>query len=184
MRHSALILMIFSLPLVGQTTWGGLQFGMTEEEVKATMGDCLEPVVDPPRPDSYIPFRVKSVVVGPASGHANLVFDVEKKTLRAVGLNFSRTEKLTGEVGEMGSRVAAYGYVSSSLLKKYGKPVKETGRCPTQDEVLEHFIRQPFDTVKCARLWKEPQQTIEMRVDIIGSALFLTVAYAVIPSEL
>jgi hypothetical protein len=181
--------MVFTLPLVGQTTWGGLRFGMTEMEVRAAMGDRLETIVDPPGPESYIPFHVKSVVIGRASGVANLAFDIQKKTLRAVGLDLSRTEKFTGDAPEMGPRAAGYDDVSKSLLQKYGKPVDEVGRCPTMEEVLDYFIRDhfnrgPLGTIKCSRLWREPQQTIEMKVDVIGSALFLTVSYKPLPSEL
>jgi hypothetical protein len=190
MRHIFLIVMAFTLPVVGQTTWGGLRFGMSEAEVKAAMKGRVETTGNAPGTQGYTPLWIKSVNVGPATGIATLSFDLKKKTLQRVWLNLSSRGEtafagLTAD--EAASRVVAYEYVSRQLIERYGRPVNETERCPTGDEAINHFVREPLNTLRCWRLWREPSQTIEMDLNLVGDSLFLTVEYKsrfVTPSEL
>lgn len=190
MLHSALFLLLFAVPLIAQTTWGGLKFGMTEAEVSSVMKDQIEATGFGPGTQFYAPFKIKSVTVGPATGVGTLRFDVKKKTLQGVWLDLypehdPAVHKLS--TSEAGSRVVVYDYVAKQLLEKYGRPVNEAGRCPTRDEAIEHLVMRPLDTIKCTRLWREPSQTIEMKFSFVGVALFLTVEYksrSTSPSEL
>jgi hypothetical protein len=181
MRHLLLILMGLNLTLAGQTTWGGLRFGMTESEVRAAMKGQIETTGYETGTEFYTPFKIKVVKVGPATGTAELSFDLKKKTLQRVWLNLSHADekatfgKLTTD--EAASRLGAYEYVSKQLLEKYGRPVNETGSCPTSDEIINHFVREPLNTLKCGRLWREPAQTIGMDFSLVGDSLFLMVEY-------
>lgn len=180
MRQGLLILTLFALPLVGQTTWGGLRFGMTEAEVRVAIRGRVEATGNTPGTQFYTPFRIKSVTIGPATGIGTLSFDVKKKTLQRVWVNLSRKDETTlAELStdEVAARVAAYDYVSKQLLEKYGRPVNETGRCPSHDEAVNHYLIEPLNTLKCTRLWRDHSQTIEMDFSLVGSSLFLTVEY-------
>ena len=188
MRHLFLIVLASLLcSAFGQTTWGGLRFGMTEAQVKAAMKGQIEPTGAEPATPFYWPFRIKSAKVGPATGIAELGFDV-KKTLQRVSLDLSRYGDLPEiTADEQASRVSAYVYVSSQLLEKYGKPVNETGRCPIRDEAINYLVRKLPDMLTCSRLWSQPSQTIEMKFSLVGNSLFLSIFYksrSGTPSEL
>jgi hypothetical protein len=55
--------------------------------------------------------------------------------------------------------------------------VHQTGRCPTEDDLLGHFVVDPSERLECIRLWTDGRQTVEMKLDIIQKALYLTVDY-------
>jgi hypothetical protein len=154
---------------------------MTEAEVKAAMKGGLEATGSPPGTQSYTPFRIKSVKVGPAIGDGSLGFDLKKKTLERVFLNLSRKSgddplaEITPD--ERAARAVAYEYLSKQLIEKYGKPIDETGMCPTSDEMIDHFVKEPLNTLKCSRVWRQPSQTIRMDFSLVGNSLFLTIEY-------
>lgn len=105
---------------------------------------------------------------------------MEKKILQGVWLSLSRPDgALLAELStdEIGSRIAAYDYVSKQLLEEYGRPANETGRCPTSGEAVNHYVRDPVHTLRCTRLWRDQSQTVEMDFSLVGNSLFLTVEY-------
>jgi hypothetical protein len=164
---------------------------MTEAEVKAVMKDRVEAISDPAsNTQSYTPFRINSIKAGPVTGTAMLSFGAKTKTLQRVGLDFSRWDdavlaKLSTD--EIATRVVAYDYVSGQLLGKYGRPLNETGRCPTSDEVRTRYVRESLRILECTRLWRDEAQTVEMKFSLAGTSLALAVEYksrAVNPLEL
>lgn len=180
-NHEFVVLLLAALPVLGQATWGGLRFGMTEAQVKAVLkGRVIPTTGGSPGTQEYTPLKIPSVTAGGAKGLGELSFNVRQKTLERIWLDFSRyDEKSSGGPSddESATRITTYGYISRSLLEKYGKPVNETGYCPTQDELVEHFVRDPLGSIRCTRLWKERYQTIGMELAVIGKSLFLHIEY-------
>jgi hypothetical protein len=174
------VLVLTALPVFGQATWGGLRFGMTESEVKAVLKGRVAATGNALGTQMYTPLNMPSVTVGSAKGRGTLSFDVKTKTLQRIWLDFSRYDKDTSaEVSqdESSTRITTYNYISRSLLEKYGRPVNATGYCPTEDELVEHFVRDSHGSIKCTRLWRAPHQTIGMELAVIGQSLFLQVEY-------
>lgn len=173
-------LALTTLPLFGQATWGGLRYGMTEAEAKAVLKGRVVSTGNPPGTQMYTPLKMPSVTVGSAKGMGTLSFNVKTKTLQRIWLDFSRHDKdssADSSQDETVTKITTYGYISQSLLEKYGRPVNATGYCPTQDELTEHFVRNPPVIIKCTRLWRESHQTIRMELSVPGKSLFLAIEY-------
>jgi hypothetical protein len=174
------VLVLTALPLFGQATWGGLRFGMTEAEAKAVLKGRVVATGNPPGTQMYTPLKMPSVTVGSAKGMGTLGFNVKTKTLQRIWLDFSRYDKDgSADISEdeTVTRITAYGYILQSLLERYGRPVNETGYCPTQDELTAYFVRNPPGTIKCTRLWRESHQAIRMELSVPGKSLFLDIEY-------
>jgi hypothetical protein len=173
------VLVLAALPVFGQATWGGLRFGMTEAEVKAVLKGRVVATGNPPGTEMYTPLRMPSVTAGSAKGMGTLSFNIRTKTLQRVWLDFSRHDTDSSAelpLDDSSIRITTYGDISRSLLEKYGRPVNETGYCPTEDEMVEHFVHNS-GTIKCTRLWRQQHQTIEMDLSVPGRSLFLWIEY-------
>jgi hypothetical protein len=161
-------------PPAAGTTWHGLRFGMTVEEVKGALKGA---VIVQEREPGY--FSIGTVTVKNTIGKGELTFG-DAKTLERVFLDFSRHE----ETDEMVKRTIAYQDVAEGLLEKYGAPANQTGYCPTVQEVEKALVYRPRGMMQCTRLWKEPAQTIKMDFSFVVPALFLSVEYKSVRSDL
>jgi hypothetical protein len=156
-------------------TWGGLRFGMTKAQVKAVLKDKVSDK-----------FEIDNISVKSTTGQGSLEFNSNTEKLETVWLTFSRLRGLDDKptASELAASIRAYRDVGETLLEKYGSPANRTGGCPTADELIEYFVRQPSGTIECTRLWRDTYQTIQMKMSAIGYALFLTVEYKTIPTDL
>jgi hypothetical protein len=192
---AAVAAFLAAVPLQGQSTWGGLRFGMTETEVKEVLKDRAVSTGDKPGPNPlyYTAVRLASVEIQvPYSttftasqkpefpiikGTGALDFDTKKGTLLRISLDFGSHEK-NPSTNDKGLRAVAYSYISDQLTEKYGNPSSQNGHCfATRNEIFEKFVYDPDSIAKCSKMWRKDGQSIEMQADLIGYSLFLRVIY-------
>jgi len=167
---------ILALSLSAQPTWNGLRFGMTEAEVQTALAGKATYT---PQDDKGFGHLEKITVATNGTavvvGKGSVQFAQDK--LVKVWLDFSRYEDSRPNNDELAMRSITYGTVTDGVVGRYGKPVRITGSCPAKDDVLKRFVYTPNARLKCTALWKDDNQTIEMSVDFVGVALFLTIEY-------
>jgi|GEM_PF-2627497 len=152
----------------GQTTWHGLSFGMTRDEIAASLPDFrlvpgddaqhvhvfgLSPVYEMhgSRYAISFPFNVK-LFMGLRSEK------LERVTLKLIYPPQGPDEK----TNTLAYLVAASEELYAGLKDKYGSPSEEKGSCPISPESLvrggEH---------ECSATWRDGQQSIEMDQQIL-----------------
>ena len=176
MKPSIVVLVgLLASVAVGQentpVTWNGLHFGTTPEEAKKHLKTQLTPI-----PEAVNQYHIREVHIKRSVGVGSLVCGKSTNKLGSIYMNFSRYEQ-PESTDEIATRISADENIADGLREKYGKPVNETGQCPTRDEITHYVVYGSTGTLKCVRLWKEKHQTIKMDFSVIGPKLFLSVEY-------
>jgi hypothetical protein len=154
-----LALTFFCLPIMAQETWGGLRFGMTEQEVLSALkgrlvGDIKKNTGAQPYQDNswYNAFRVTDVVVNGLRGSADIGFNALEHTLQMVAVNFGGLAYLDRPI-----RAASTKGIEQSLAQKYGTPKQERKCLPIGKDGKDVF---------CTTVWETAGQEVRLIVQL------------------
>ena len=146
------LFVILSMPAMAQETWGGLRFGMTEQEALIALkgrsvGDIKKNKGAQPYQDNswYAAFRVTDVVVNELRGSADLRFNSLAKTLQMVAVNLEGLAYLDRPI-----RAASTKGIEQSLAQKYGTPKQERKCGPVGGAIY------------CTTVWENASQEIRL----------------------
>jgi hypothetical protein len=190
-----LLVLLAAAPCFSQTTWSGLQFGMTPQQAHLALNDRpskdrLVPASRVGNTDSPEMFfiDVQGVSVGQHKGDAHLRFDEDQK-LAQVSIAFITFDKLERKAAcfegisneEAATRSNMAVEISEEMIGRFGKPVSETGSFPTSQELAAFYARgtvtgfAKIDAGK--RIWRTEGQVIEESLSMPCGSLFLMITY-------
>jgi hypothetical protein len=129
MRFGLILAAFGTLSAQNVATWGGLRFGMTEAQVRSTLGPKMRKV-DPgpenqPIDESSHKFNagvVRETSVKGFDGEATLLFDKTSKKLSMISLMLKPQKDISDQ-----GKADAYSRLRDDLVKKYGPPVSVKG---------------------------------------------------------
>lgn len=168
-----------------QTTWHGLKFGMSEQDVRGQYQGQLEKV--PSADGSYqLVDRAQKLTGGnPDAGWqaaAHLHFD---KSGKLASVEVVMTDPLLTASGTSatGGSFAAIDVLTEKLVQKYGEPISREGECGvTIQDVIQN---QPQRIFTCKKLWKAADQTITLYWSVEYQRLsFFSLDYEPLPNDI
>jgi hypothetical protein len=179
----ALVLLFSAIAAFGQSTWGGLRFGMSVDDAKKLLAGRIKSEEQPPKnPSAYI-LTLNPISLGVSNGEPHVIF--ERGKLVRVLLMFSKRAEgcfdkpdRTRDIEKIITVDAVGEAATGAFQEKYGKPVNETGLWPSHDALMNHFVeRKEDEEFKYTRAWRSQGQMIRISLSIICDSLFLDVSY-------
>jgi hypothetical protein len=122
MRFGLILAAFGTLCAQNVATWGGLRFGMTEEQVRSALGPKMRKV--DPGPENqpidesshkFISGVVRETSVKGFDGEANLLFNKTSKKLSMISLMLKPQKDISDQ-----DKADAYSRLRDDLVKKYG----------------------------------------------------------------
>lgn len=159
-------------------TWGGLNFGMTEAQVRSVLGskmiqaglikagaDDQSEVID----RLFIGATTRESGVEGFDGHASLFFGKADKKLARINLMLDPNSSTDSE------KISAYRGLRDNLLKKYGTPVSTSG---CADDAPEGFAADD-----CNMIFRTGGQTLTVWITHRGVPGFAVIVYEPLPRQ-
>jgi hypothetical protein len=153
-------------------TWGGLNFGMTEAQVRSVLGSKM---INAGANQSEVFDRLfmgatarESGVEG-FDGHASLFFGKADKRLARINLMLDPNSSTDSE------KISAYRGLRDNLLKKYGTPVSTSGYA---DDAPESFAADD-----CNMIFRTGGQTVTVWITHRGVPGFAVIVYEPLPRQ-
>lgn len=179
MKITALMFCL-SVACVGfaQSTWQGLKFGMSEQDVRSQYQGTLEKVPSADGGFQLVDTAQKLTGENPNAGWqaaAHLHFD---KSAKLASIEVVMTDR-----PDTGDSFAAISVLTDKLVQKYGVPISSDGECGTTIEDVVYNPPQKIFT--CKKLWKVIDQTIQLYWSVQYQKLsFFGLDYEPLPKDI
>lgn len=170
MSKLLLILTLLGSLASSQTTWKGLRFGMSEDEVRKTYEGPLQPS---DQDGEYMGLGDTSQRLEGMPMSVHLVFSGVPKKLAWISLLVNKP--FADQAGDLASvsRVKIK-MLEQHLVEKYGKPIREGKEC-----------QSPYGASSCDMMWKADEQNVLFHWVFFDRCLqSLTLTYKPLPKEI
>jgi hypothetical protein len=169
-----LLLLLLNLSAFAQDTWGGLRFGMSEDEVRKAHQGSLRKMSEGEVSDMYTERYQEEAKSKYILEDANQTLEKTPAQLRLI---FSKDQRTLLEVNvtAKGNSPTVIYLLNRDLIEKYGRPVTEEGECNAT------LSSGPGRTFSCLRTWKSEGQIVKIHWYFLEGRASVFLTYALPP---